>query len=390
MKQQVLDGFNKFFDGKGGEPRVFFSPGRVNLIGEHIDYNGGLVMPCALNLGIYGAIRKRDDNIIKLVSGNYDSIVEFALDELTYNEVHSWGNYPKAVVVQLLEAGHKISGFELFLLGNLPGSAGLSSSASLTTMLALALNNIFGLNIPPVERAILCRMAERFCGVNCGIMDQFACTMGKKDNAILLDCNTIEYSYAPLNLGDYRILIANTNSKRGLADSKYNERLSECESALADLQTVCNISNLCDLSPAEFEKHKHVIKNKTHLKRAEHAVYENSRTKEAAQALKEGRLEELGKHMIESHISLRDLYEVVGDALDAMFEPSYEYSEKNPGCVLGTRMTGAGFGGCTVTIIHKDSADDFIKFVGDAYKAKTGTAASFYLAEASEGSMEIL
>ena len=384
MRQQIFDGFISAFGASGGQPRVFFSPGRVNLIGEHIDYNGGLVMPCALNLGTYGAIRKREDNEIKLVSGNFDSNISFSLDELTHNVKHSWGNYPKGVVAELIKQGYKIGGFEMYIFGTLPNSAGLSSSASLNTLVAIALNSIFELDIEPVERAIICRMAERFCDVNCGIMDPFACTMGKKDHAILLDCNTLEYSYAPLNLGDYRILIANTNYKRGLADSKYNERLAECEAALADLKKVCDINALCELSPEEFEKYKNAISNETHRKRAEHAVYENFRTKEAARALKEGNLAELAPLMIASHLSLRDLYEVVGDALDAMFEPSANFEG-----VLGTRMTGAGFGGCTVTIVHKDDADDFIKHVGDAYYKQTGTEASFYIAEVSDGASEI-
>jgi len=384
MRQQVLDGFISTFGADGGQPRVFFSPGRVNLIGEHIDYNGGLVMPCALNLGTYGAIRKREDNLIKLVSGNFDSHISFSLDELTHNAKHGWGNYPKGVVVELQKAGHKLGGFEMYIIGSLPNSAGLSSSASLNTLVAMAIDSVFGLNIPPVDRAILCQMVERFCGVSCGIMDPFACTMGKKDNAILLDCNTLEYSYAPLNLGDYRILIANTNYKRGLADSKYNERLAECEAALADLKKVCDIGALCQLSPEEFEKHKNAIGNETNRKRAEHAVYENYRTKKAASALKDGRLAELAPLMVQSHVSLRDLYEVVGDALDAMFEPSVKCEG-----ILGTRMTGAGFGGCTVTIVHKDAADNFIKQVGDAYFAETGTQASFYIAEVADGACEI-
>ena len=384
MRQQVIDGFISVFGTKVGQPQTFFSPGRVNLIGEHIDYNGGLVMPCALNMGTYGAIRKRDDNLIKLVSGNFDSHILFSLDELNHNPKHGWGNYPKGVVAELIKAGHKVCGFEMYVIGNLPNGAGLSSSASLNTLVAMALNSVFELNIAPIDRVILCRMAERFCGVSCGIMDPFACTMGKKDNAILLDCNTLEYSYAPLNLGDYRILIANTNYKRGLADSKYNKRLAECEAALAELKTVCDISAICELSPQEFEKHKNVISNETNRKRAEHAVYENFRTKEAARSLKEGRLEDFAPLMIQSHLSLRNLYEVVGDALDAMFEPSVEF-----GRILGTRMTGAGFGGCTVTIVHKDEAKDFIRHVSEAYLLKTGTHASFYIAEVADGAREI-
>jgi len=384
VRQQIFDGFISTFGANSDQPRVFFSPGRVNLIGEHIDYNGGLVMPCALNLGTYGAIRKRDDNVVKLVSGNFDSHISFCLDELTHNAKHGWGNYPKGVVAEMINAGHKIGGFEMYIFGTLPNGAGLSSSASLNTLVAMAINSIFELEIEPAERAIICKMAERFCGVSCGIMDPFACTMGKKDHAILLDCNTLEYSYAPLNLGDYRILIANTNYKRGLADSKYNERLAECEAALAELKNVCDIGALCDLSPQDFEKYKNVISDETLRKRAEHAVYENFRTKEAARALKEGNLADLAPLMIASHLSLRDLYEVVGDALDAMFEPSAKFEG-----ILGTRMTGAGFGGCTVTIVHKDDADNFINHVGDAYYKQTGTKASFYIAEVADGAEEI-
>jgi len=388
IKQQVLDGFYQTFGAEGGEPKLFFSPGRVNLIGEHIDYNGGLVMPCALSIGTYGAVRKRSDNVVKLYSGNFSSAAEFTLDELEYNQKHGWANYPKAVV-SLLSERTTLGGFEMYLYGTLPNGSGLSSSASITTLFFLALENIFGVTIDPVERAQLCQRAEFFNGVNCGIMDPFACGLGKKDHAILLNCDTLEYKHIPLALGDYRIVIANTNSKRGLADSKYNERRAECEQALADLKTVTNINELCDLTPEEFEKHKHAIKDEIPKQRAEHAVYENFRTKDAARALTEGKLDELAAHMVASHVSLRDLYDVTGDALDAMFAPSYEYGEANIGSVKGTRMTGAGFGGCSVSIVHKDAIDGFIKYVGEKYLAKTGTEASFYIAEVSDGALAI-
>jgi len=391
MRQHVLDGFSKAFVNNDGTPRVFFSPGRVNLIGEHTDYNGGLVFPCALSMGTYGAIRKRDDNDVKLVSGNISAPVEFSLDNLTHDPKHSWGNYIKGVLLQFAEKGHKLGGFEMYIWGNLPNGAGLSSSASLNTLVALALNSIFEFGIDPIERSIMCQKAEHYNGVNCGIMDPFACAMGKQDHALLLDCATLEYKQIPLNLGDYRILIANTNYRRGLADAKYNERRAECESALADLQNVCDIKTLCDLTPKEFEKHKSVIKNDTERKRAEHAVYENYRTKEAAQALSEGRLDELYRYMEDSHLSLRDLYEVVGDALDAMVQPTLEYAKLHTGVprVLGSRMTGAGFGGCTVSIVHKDYADDIMQYVGKMYLEKTGTEASFYIAEVADGAREI-
>jgi len=389
-RELLLQKFSDKF-GEGGNPRVFFSPGRVNLIGEHIDYNGGLVFPCALNLGTYGVIRSRTDNTAKLFTGNFESDVSFSLDDLAHNPAHKWGNNVKGVVIQLLEAGAKLGGFDLYIWGNLPNSAGLSSSASLNTLVALALGSIFDFEVDPIERAKMCQRAEHYIGVNCGIMDPFACGLGKENHAILLDCATLEYEQIPLELGDYRILIANTNYKRGLADAKYNERRAECEQALADLQTVCHgLKEICELTPEEFEKHKNAIKNETNRNRAQHAVYEHYRTKAAAKALAEGRLTELYKYMEDSHTSLRDLYDVVGPALDAMVQPTHEYARKHPDRVLGSRMTGAGFGGCTVSIVHKDYADDIMKYVGDRYKKSTGTDASFYIAEVSGGAMEVL
>jgi len=390
MRQELLQ---KFYDrfGQGSEARVFFSPGRVNLIGEHIDYNGGLVFPCALSMGTYGVVRKRDDSMIKLFTSNFDSALEFSVDDLSHNPLHKWGNYVKGVIVQLLEAGAKIGGFELYIWGNLPNGAGLSSSASLNTLFAIALCTIFEFDVDPIERALMCQRAEHFNGINCGIMDPFACGMGKENHAILLNCATLEYEQIPLELGDYCILIANTNYKRGLADAKYNERRAECDQALADLQTVLvNLKEICELTPEEFEKNKNAIKNQTNRNRAEHAVYENYRTKAAAKALTEGRLTELYTYMEDSHTSLRDLYDVVGDALDAMVQPTLEYARKYPDRVLGSRMTGAGFGGCTVSIVHKDFADEIKKYVGDQYKAATGTDATFYIAEVSGGAGEVL
>jgi len=391
MREQILENFLKTFGTEGGEPRIFFSPGRVNLIGEHIDYNGGLVLPCALSLGTYGAIRKRDDNAIKLFSGNFETFAEFSIDELIHDPAHKWGNYPKGVVATLKEAGYTVSGLEMYIFGNLPSGAGLSSSASLNTLVATALSAVFELGISPIKIAQLCQTAEKFNDVNCGIMDPFACTMGKKDHAILLNCDNLEYEHIPLNLGDYRILIANTNHRRGLADSKYNERRGECEAALADLQKVCDIKELCELSPEQFEMYKTAIAAEIPRKRAEHAVMENGRTKDAAQLLKKGELQQLWNLMVASHVSLDELYDVVGDALGAMFEASYEYANlhKDAWGVIGTRMTGAGFGGCTVSIVHKDYIDDFIKNVGDKYYARTGVKASFYVAETSDGTGEI-
>ena len=391
MREQILENFLQTFGEEGGKPRVFFSPGRVNLIGEHIDYNGGLVLPCALSLGTYGAIRKRSDNLIKLFSGNFDTPADFSLDEQLHDPAHKWGNYPKGVVATLKESGYELGGFEMYIFGNLPSGAGLSPSASLNTLVTTALATVFELNITPIKIAQLCQKAENFNGVNCGIMDPFACTMGKKDHAILLNCNTLEYEHIPLNFGDYRILIANTNHRRGLADSKYNERRAQCEEALAQLQKVCDINELCDLSVQDFEKYKNVIKEEIPRKRAEHAVTENKRTKDAARALKEGDFQKLRSLMIASHQSLDELYDVVGDALTAMFEAAFEYEvlHRLHLRVIGTRMTGAGFGGCTVNIVHKDHIDDFIENVGKDYFLRTGVKASFYVAETSDGTSEI-
>jgi len=393
MQQQILNGFTKAF-GAGSDKavRIFFAPGRVNLIGEHIDYNGGLVLPCALDIGTYGAIRLRDDNTIRLVSGNFETSAVTSLDSLAHKKSHGWANYPKAVVTLLLEMGHPLSGFEMYIWGNLPSGAGLSSSASLNSMVAFALNEMFELNIDPIERIKLCQKAEVLNGVNCGIMDVFACTLGKKDHAILLDCNTLEYKYIPLNLGDYRILIGNTNRKRGLTDSKYNERVEECNQALADLQKVCSIKALCDLTPDAFDKHASAITDETNRRRAKHVVYENQRTKDAAKAMEDGKLEELFHLMIASHISLRDLYEVACWALDAMVQPAFLYgaNPSDPPILLGTRMTGAGFGGCTVSLVHRQYIDDFIKHVGEEYRIKTGITADFYVAEPDDGVREII
>ena len=396
QQKQLLDGFVNAFGSSNagvGEPRFFFAPGRVNLIGEHIDYNGGLVLPCALDMGTYGVIRRRDDDTIRLVSGNFETTAVLSTNSLEQKPAHEWANYPKAVAEHLTKTGYTLGGFEFYIVGNLPNGAGLSSSASVTSLTAHALNELFGLGIPPVERAVICQKAEAITGVNCGIMDPFAITMGKKDHAILLNCNTLEYSQIPLKLGDYRIIIANTNRKRGLNDSKYNERRAECEQALSDLKTspeLASIKYLCDLTPADFNKHAMLIKNDIHRRRAEHVVKENARTKDAANALKNNQLDSLFHLMIGSHLSLRDLYEVACWALDAMVQPAFLYgvNPSDPPSVMGTRMTGAGFGGCTVNIVHKNFVKDFSKHVGEEYETKTGIKPDFYVAETGDGVRE--
>ena len=368
--------------------KQFFAPGRVNLIGEHTDYNGGNVFPCAIDKGTYGLVKKRNDRKFRMYSENFADlgVMEFTLDELTNDKKHDWANYPKGVIKMFLEAGQKIdSGFDILFSGNIPNGAGLSYSAYIEMLTAIVLKDLFHLSIDPVEMAQLGKKTENlFIGVNSGIMDQFAVAMGKKDHAILLDCNTLKYAYVPVVLKDEVIVIANTNKRRGLADSKYNERRAECDEALAELQTKLPIKALGELSIEQFEANKDLIKSPVRQKRAKHAVYENQRTLKAQKELSAGNLAEFGKLMNQSHISLRDDYEVTGVELDTLAALAWE----QPG-VVGSRMTGAGFGGCTVSIVKKDKVDDFIKNVGEAYKNKIGYAADFYIASVSDGAKKL-
>ncbi len=387
MRDKINSIFKNAF-GDNNETRTFFSPGRVNLIGEHTDYNGGNVFPCALSFGTYGVIRLRDDNKVKMYSGNFEEIgiIEFSLDDIKYKEQDNWVNYPKGVIDVMKKHGYNINrGFDVAVYGNIPNGAGLSSSASLELLIAVMMDSLFDFNIYRVDLVKFSQEAEnKFVGVNCGIMDQFAIGMGRENNAILLDCNTLKYNYCPVALKDEVLIIANTNKRRGLADSKYNERRSECEKALEELKTNLNIKALGELSINEFEENKNLIKNDIRIKRAKHAVYENQRTLMAKDALEQNDLTTFGKLMNESHISLRDDYEVTGIELDTLVELSWSQEG-----VLGARMTGAGFGGCTVALVKKDNADDFIKNVGQGYKEKIGYEASFYIANIGNGTREI-
>lgn len=373
--------------GKDAEQQ-FFAPGRVNLIGEHTDYNGGNVFPCAIDKGTYGLVSKRADRTFRMYSENFADlgVMEFTLDELVNDKKHDWANYPKGVIKMFVEEGFKIdSGFDFLVSGNIPNGAGLSSSASIEMLTGIVLKDLFHLSIDPIAMALLGKKVENlFIGVNSGIMDQFAVAMGKKDHAILLDCNTLKYDYVPVVLKDEVIVIANTNKRRGLADSKYNERRAECDEALAELQTKLPIKALGELSIEEFEANKDLIKSPIRQKRAKHAVYENQRTLKAQKELSAGNLAEFGKLMNQSHISLRDDYEVTGVELDTLAALAWEQAG-----VVGSRMTGAGFGGCTVSIVKKDKVDDFIKNVGEAYKNKIGYAADFYIAAVSEGARKL-
>lgn len=379
--------FNQRFGDGNAEIRCFHAPGRVNLIGEHTDYNGGHVFPCALNLGTYGAARKRDDGLILLASGNIGPEVTVSVSDIRYEPAHGWANYPKAVVSVLNGAGFVTGGFDLYIEGDLPNGAGLSSSASVLLLTCTALERLFTLEIDAIEKVRLCQRAENeFIGLNCGIMDQFAVGMGRKDHAILLDCTTLQYTQVPLVLKDCRLIIANTNKQRGLTDSKYNERRAECDRALLALQQACDIDikGLCELTPEQLENYVSFIDDPVVANRARHAVYENARTLAAVNLLNAGDLRAFGQLMNESHVSLRDLYEVTGPELDALAESAWAAKG-----VLGSRMTGAGFGGCTISIVQADAVDGFIRSVGAAYTARTGLTADFYEAETGEGAREL-
>ena len=386
MLEKLYDKFKELF-GYEAESK-FFSPGRVNLIGEHTDYNGGHVFPCAIHRGTYALVKKRDDKKFRMYSENFENfgIIEFLLDNLVNEKKHKWVNYPKGVVKMFIEAGYKIdSGFDVLFYGNIPNGSGLSSSASIEIVTSIILKDLYNLDIDMVEMVKLSQKAEnQFIGVNSGIMDQFAVGMGKKDNAILLDCNTLKYSYAPVILKDEVLVIGNTNKKRGLADSKYNERRAECEEALKDLQKELDIQSLGELSVEEFNKSEKLIKNEINRKRAKHAVCENQRTIKAQKELMEGNLEEFGRLMNESHVSLRDDYEVTGIELDTMVEIAW-----NQEGVIGSRMTGAGFGGCTISIVKKNAVDKFIANVGKEYKERVGLNADFYVVNISDGAKKL-
>ena len=384
MKEQLLKEFKEKF-GSEGDIRSYFAPGRVNLIGEHTDYNGGHVFPCALTIGTYAIVRKREDRNFRFYSTNFESlgVIEASLDNLKYDKALDWTNYPLGVVWAFIEKGYPVDyGFDMLLFGNIPNGSGLSSSASVEVVTGVALRDLFGYDdISMIDIALFGQYSENnFNGVNCGIMDQFAIAMGKKDQAIFLDTSDLSYTYAPIKLVNEKIVIACSNKKRGLGDSKYNERRAECEEALAELQTKLDIKALGELSEEEFESNKDLIKSEVRQRRAKHAVYENQRTLKAVDALKAGNLEEFGKLMNASHVSLRDDYEVTGIELDTLVENAWEQEG-----VIGSRMTGAGFGGCTVSIVKTDCVDKFIENVGKAYLEKIGYAADFYVVEIGDG-----
>ncbi|HWQ29825.1 MAG TPA: galactokinase [Negativicutes bacterium] len=365
----------------------FFAPGRVNLIGEHTDYNGGHVFPCALTFGTYALAKKREDTRLRLYSRNFEDmgIIEADIDGLVYDKAHDWANYPKGIVRTFKDKGFIIDkGFDIMFIGNIPNGAGLSSSASIELVTSVVLKELFGLNVEMLDMVKLSQISENnFNGVNCGIMDQFACGMGRKNQAMLLNTTTLEYKYVPVNMEEVSIVIANTNKRRGLADSKYNERRSQCEEALAALRSKLGIESLGDLTEEEFESNVQLIENEVNRRRARHAVYENRRTIKAVKALGDGDIKGFGKLMNESHISLRDDYEVTGVELDTLVAAAWRNG------AIGSRMTGAGFGGCTVSLVEKSRLEAFIELVGQEYLDKIGYKADFYVASIGDGARRI-
>jgi galactokinase len=383
MKERVLQKFEEVFGDTEGV-KVFFAPGRVNLIGEHTDYNGGHVFPCALTIGTYGAARVRKDRKLRFYSMNFEKlgIVESSLEDLKPAKEAEWTNYPKGVMWAFEERGfHLPQGLDILLNGNIPNGSGLSSSASVEVLTGAILREFFGFAVSNQDLALIGQYSENnFNGVNCGIMDQFAIAMGKEGHAIFLDTADLSYTYVPVKLEGAKIVIACSNKKRGLGDSKYNERRSECETALAELQKVVDIKSLGELTEAQFEEYKGAIKDETRVRRAKHAVYENQRTLKAVAALSANDIALFGQLMNASHVSLRDDYEVTGIELDTLVEEAWKAEG-----VIGSRMTGAGFGGCSVSIVRDEAIEAFKKQVGEAYQAKVGYGADFYVVEIGGG-----
>ncbi len=382
---------NEFFRrfGQDGDIRVYFAPGRVNLIGEHTDYNGGHVFPCALSMGNYAAVRERDDDRVRWFNMTYpdDGVIETSINALKPNDNGLWYDYQLGVIWAFGEKGYKIPrGFDMVMKADLPAGSGLSASASIEELCAVIIRDLFLPDISLVDCALMGQYSEnRYNGMNCGIMDQFASAMGKKDHAIFLDTATLKYDYVPLNLKNEKIVIINSRVKHSLAGSAYNDRRSESERALKDVQSVKAVETLGDLSAEEFEEVKSAIKDPVCLKRARHAVYENIRTIDAVAALKSGDIESFGKLMHDSHVSLRDDYEVSCKELDILAEEAW----KTEGCI-GSRMTGGGFGGCTVSIVREESIESFKASITAAYKERTGIDCGIFTADAADGAGRIV
>ncbi|MDE6320409.1 MAG: galactokinase [Lachnospiraceae bacterium] len=383
MKEILLQKFEELYGNADGAD-VYFAPGRVNMIGEHTDYNGGHVFPCALTIGTYAAGKKREDRKLRFFSMNFErlGVIESSLDDLKPSDQAGWTNYPKGVMWAFAERGMKMdSGLDIVLNGNIPNGSGLSSSASLEVLTGFLLRDLYGFDVTNVDLALIGQYSENnFNGMNCGIMDQFASAMGKKDNAIFLDTADLSYQYAPLVLNGAKIIVTNSNVKHSLVNSAYNERRSECEKALEELKAVVDIKGLGDLSEEQFEANKDAIKDEVRKKRAKHAVYENQRTIRAVEALKANDLTEFGKLMNASHVSLRDDYAVSCDEIDVLVEEAWKVEG-----VIGSRITGGGFGGCTVSIVKDETVEVFKEKVGAAYQERMDKTADFYVVEIGDG-----
>ncbi|MDR6944544.1 galactokinase [Mucilaginibacter pocheonensis] len=379
MKNILHQEFNKLYNKDADY--IYFSPGRVNLIGEHIDYNGGLVMPCAITFGTYLLISPNEDNVFRFRSLNFTDQQDVPLQQRYEKKGNGWFNFPIGVIDHFLKDGHQLKGLDMLYYGDIPISSGLSSSASIEVVTAYALNNLFNCGYSKLDLVKLSKSVENnFIGVNSGIMDQFAVTFGEKNKALMLNCDTLDYQAVDSNLGEYVLAIINTNKPRQLAESKYNERVQECQEALTALQKDLDINYLCDIDADTFKKHEHLITNPVVLKRAKHVIEENDRVKLAAVALADNNLAEFGRLMYASHDSLRDLYEVSGVELDAVAE----YSKTNPN-VAGARMTGAGFGGCAIALVKGDAFEDFSREVTQYYTDKIGYAPSVYSSLIGDG-----
>jgi len=384
-RRQLMEDFKKHF-GQEGE-RAFFSPGRINLIGEHTDYNGGKVFPCAITMGTYGVVKKREDKEVHAFSGNFPEVGEitFELQDLAFKKEDNWTNYLKGMIKYIQEkTGELPHGFDLYIYGTIPNGASLSSSASLELLTGVIVRELFSLDISQLDLVKLgMRTENEFLGLNSGILDQFAVGMAKKGYAMLLDTNTLEYEQVPVELPDHKIVIMNSMTRRELVDSEYNTRREQCEAALEQLQEVVDVKSLGELSIEAFEEHKHVINDDVLMRRARHAVYENVRTDQAAEALKASELNRFGEYMNESHKSLDEDYEVTIKATDYLARAAW----KEAG-VAGARMTGGGFGGCCIAIVENEEVDTFIDHVGRGFKEEIGHDAEFYIAETADGTKE--
>ena len=388
IQQDVLAKFKELY-GDEGDIRVYFAPGRVNLIGEHTDYNGGHVFPCALTIGTYMAVRKRADRKVNFYSMNFEDlgIIECSLDNMTPKEDGEWTNYPMGVMWAFDGRDMKMDcGLDLALFGNIPNGSGLSSSASLEVVTGYMLKDMYGFDVTNVDLAKIGQYSENnFNGCNCGIMDQFASAMGKANNAIFLDCNTLEYEYAPITLDGAKIVVTNSMVKHSLVTSAYNDRRNESSQALKDLQQVCGISSLGELTEEEFDKYASSIKDEINRSRGKHAVYENQRTIKAVEALKNNDLETFGKLMNASHVSLRDDYETSCEEVDVLVEEAWKIDG-----VIGSRITGGGFGGCTVSIVKDEAIDTFKEKLTAAYQEKVGKTPEFYVVSIGDGPSRLI